>query len=185
MTEKFYDFLYGNSFTVLTDSNSLTYVLKTAKLDVAGHRWVAELANCQFDIQYLIGSANKAADALSRIKWPKMDSQVVDEVLKTHTDIAEHIDSFYYGDQAIPVALRQLDFNFCDSRIDWIGAQNEDMVLWDVKRHLAGDFNGKMSLESKLLWKERKKLVIIDGILMRQCQLDNEKQLQLVLPKRF
>ena len=114
MTEKFDDFLYGISFTVLTDNNPLTCVLKTAKLDMAGHRWVAELVNYQFEIQYLSGSANKAADALSRIKWPKMDSQVVPEVLRTHTDIAEHVDSFCYADQAIPMALRQLDVNFCD-----------------------------------------------------------------------
>ena len=33
MTEKFHEFLYSNSFTVLTDNNPLTYVLKTAKLD--------------------------------------------------------------------------------------------------------------------------------------------------------
>ena len=59
------------------------------------------------------------------------------------------------------------------------------MVLWDVIRRLAGDFNGEMSLESKLLWRERKKLVIMDGILMRQRYLDNEKQLQLVLPKKY
>ena len=158
VTEKFHDFLYGNSFTVLTDNNPLTYVLKTAKLDAAGHRWVAELANYQFEIQYLSGSANKPADALSRIKWPKMNSQVVAEVLRAHTDVAEHVDSFCYGDQAIPIAVHQLDVNFCDSPIDWIDVQNEDMVLRDVRRRLAGDFDGEMALESKLLWRERKSL---------------------------
>ena len=50
VTEKFHDFLCGNSFTVLTENNPLTYVLKTVKLDAAGHRWVAELANYQFEI---------------------------------------------------------------------------------------------------------------------------------------
>ena len=59
------------------------------------------------------------------------------------------------------------------------------MVLRDVIRRLAGDFDGEMSLESKLLWRERKKLVSINGILMRQRYLDNEKQLQLVLPKKY
>ena len=121
VTEKLHDFLYGNIFTVLTDNNPLTYVLKTAKLDAAGHRWVAELANYQFEIQYPSGSLNKAADALSRIKWPKMHSQVVAEVLRTHTNIAEHVDGFCYGDQAIPVALHQLDVTFVTQLLIGLG----------------------------------------------------------------
>ena len=31
--ERFHDYLYGNTFTVYTDNNPLTYVLSTAKLD--------------------------------------------------------------------------------------------------------------------------------------------------------
>ena len=52
VTEKCHDFLYGNTFTVRTDNNPLTYVLKSAKLDAAGHRWVAALSNYKFDIIY-------------------------------------------------------------------------------------------------------------------------------------
>ncbi|KAL0153919.1 hypothetical protein M9458_050768 [Cirrhinus mrigala] len=36
--QKFHDFLYGSTFTVVTDSNPLTYVLSTAKLDAVGDR---------------------------------------------------------------------------------------------------------------------------------------------------
>ena len=45
ITEQFYECLYGNTFEVYTDNNHLTYVLKTAKLDAVGHKWVASLAN--------------------------------------------------------------------------------------------------------------------------------------------
>ncbi|KAL7856578.1 hypothetical protein SRHO_G00154770 [Serrasalmus rhombeus] len=52
VTDKFYDHLYGNQFTVLTDNNPLKYVMSTAKLDATGQRWVSQLAMFNFDIQY-------------------------------------------------------------------------------------------------------------------------------------
>ncbi len=65
--EKFSDYLfYAPHFTVFTDNNPLTYVLKTAKLNAVGHRWVGELADFRFDIRYRPGKANADADMLSR-----------------------------------------------------------------------------------------------------------------------
>lgn len=64
--EKFHDFLYGTKFTVLTDNNPLVYVLTTAKLDAAGHRWLAALSMYDFDIKYRAGKTNVDADGLSR-----------------------------------------------------------------------------------------------------------------------
>ena len=69
--DKFHEYLYGAEFWVFTDYSPLTYVLTTAKLDVAGHRWVAALSNYTFSITYKPGKANRDADALSRIKWPE------------------------------------------------------------------------------------------------------------------
>lgn len=51
---------------VLTDNNPLTYVLTSAKLDAAGHRWLAALSTYNFSIKYLAGLANKDVDGLSR-----------------------------------------------------------------------------------------------------------------------
>jgi hypothetical protein len=45
VTDKFRDYLYGNEFVVKTDSNPLTYVTTSAKLDATQHRWLAELSN--------------------------------------------------------------------------------------------------------------------------------------------
>ncbi|XP_073792914.1 retrovirus-related Pol polyprotein from transposon opus [Danio rerio] len=64
--EKFHDFLYGAKFTVLTDNNPLVYVLTTAKLDAAGHRWLAALSMYDFEIKYRAGKTNVDADGLSR-----------------------------------------------------------------------------------------------------------------------
>ena len=64
ITEKFHDYLYGANFEVLTDNNPLTYVFTTAKLDATGHRWLAELANYNFSIQYQSGKTNIDTDRL-------------------------------------------------------------------------------------------------------------------------
>ena len=44
-------------------------MLTTAKLDATGQRWIANLANYNFQIFYRSGKSNIDADALSRIPW--------------------------------------------------------------------------------------------------------------------
>lgn len=66
ITEKFGDYLYGNYFTVVTDSNPLTYLLTTAKLDATSYRWLSDLSTFTFRLQYRAGKQNLDADALSR-----------------------------------------------------------------------------------------------------------------------
>ena len=67
ITDRFHEYLYGGEFEVYTDNNPLTYVLTTAKLDATGQRWIASLANYNFNIHYKPGRNNIEADALSRI----------------------------------------------------------------------------------------------------------------------
>ncbi len=64
--DKFSHWLKGHSFTVWTDNNPLTYILTKPKLDACEQRWVAKLAPYTFDIQYIPGTKNVVADALSR-----------------------------------------------------------------------------------------------------------------------
>ncbi|XP_037829581.1 uncharacterized protein LOC112450694 [Kryptolebias marmoratus] len=66
VTEKFHDYLYGGQFTVVTDSNPLTYILTSAKLDATSYRWLAALSNYNFKLQYRAGKQNLDADGLSR-----------------------------------------------------------------------------------------------------------------------
>ncbi|KAL7856417.1 hypothetical protein AOLI_G00200210 [Acnodon oligacanthus] len=63
--DKFSHWLKGHSFTVLTENNPLTYILTKSKLAVCEQRWVAKLAPYNFSIQYIPGSKNVVADALS------------------------------------------------------------------------------------------------------------------------
>ena len=77
VTDKFKEYLYGeNKFKVYTYNNPLTHILTTAKLDACGQRWVADLANFNFTLHYKPGSTNTVADALSRIVWPDVLTQV-------------------------------------------------------------------------------------------------------------
>ncbi|KAL1255505.1 hypothetical protein QQF64_013566 [Cirrhinus molitorella] len=66
VTEKFSDYLYGNHFTVITDSNPLTYILSSAKLDAISYRWLSALATFFFSLIYRSGKQNQDADGLSR-----------------------------------------------------------------------------------------------------------------------
>lgn len=66
VTAKFNDYLYGADFTVVTDSNPLTYILTSAKLDATSYRWLSSLSTFTFRIQYRAGSRNQDADGLSR-----------------------------------------------------------------------------------------------------------------------
>lgn len=68
VTEKFWDYLYyAPTFTVFSDNNPLTYVMSSAKLNATGCRWVAELSDFHFTIQYRPGKENVDADSPSRM----------------------------------------------------------------------------------------------------------------------
>ena len=65
MTEQFREYLQYQPFLIRTDNNRLTYVLTMPNLDAIGHMWVAAMAGYNFEIQYICGSDNKIANALS------------------------------------------------------------------------------------------------------------------------
>lgn len=66
VTEQFSDYLYGNHFTVVTDSNPLIYILTSAKLDATSYRWLAALSTFSFKLLFRPGRQNGDADGLSR-----------------------------------------------------------------------------------------------------------------------
>ena len=74
--DKFHDHLYRRKFSVLTDNNTLKYVMTSAKLDATDQRWVSHLSIFDFDVQYRRGQDN--ADALLR-----MSNREVTKVLQT------------------------------------------------------------------------------------------------------
>ena len=81
ITEQFRDYLYyAPHFTVYTDNNPLTYVLTSARLNATGHRWVAELSDFNFTVKCRPGTANRDADALSRMPMEQYICECKEEV---------------------------------------------------------------------------------------------------------
>ena len=94
VTDKFKEYLYGeNKFEVYTDNNPLTYILTTAKLDACGQRWVADWANFNFTLQTWFH--NTIADALSRIVWPDVLTEVESEEFESM--LADLVQALYLG----------------------------------------------------------------------------------------
>ena len=81
VTEQFHEYLQNQPFTVHTDNNPLTYILTTLNLDALGHHWVVALAGYNMKLEYLKGSDNKVADALSRVPMQKLDEETVAKLL--------------------------------------------------------------------------------------------------------
>ena len=81
VTEQFREYLQYQPFTIHTDNNPLTYILTTPNLDALGHCWVAALAGYNMKLEYLKGSNNKVADALSRVSTQKLDKETITELL--------------------------------------------------------------------------------------------------------
>ena len=80
MTEQFREYLQYQPFLVRTDNNPLTYIMTTPNLDAVGHRWVVAMAGYNFEIEYVCGTGNKVADALSRV-GERLDEEAVKELL--------------------------------------------------------------------------------------------------------
>lgn len=66
VTEKFKEYLIYSKFSVVTDHNPLRY-LETANLGAVEQRWIAQLAEFDFEVYYKPGRQNTNADVLSRI----------------------------------------------------------------------------------------------------------------------
>ena len=71
---------------VKTDNNPLTYVMSTGKLNACQIQWAQELASFDFNLEYLKGKNNGAADALSRLE-DCLPSDEVEHLSQQMTDL--------------------------------------------------------------------------------------------------
>jgi hypothetical protein len=212
VTDKFYDYLFGNKFTVYTDNNPLTYVLSTAKLDTTGHRWLQALSAFDFEIVYKRGKSNIDADALSRLpKLTKVDDKLETvesncfnvnvSISKSESDTGVFRSDFVHAvcmshsDTLVEcVALAAETTNDLDlegmeslSTRDMKSAQCSDPLFSQLISSLKKNTKPKInqlypSSERQQLLNEFDKLILENGVLHRKVIVDNEPKLQMVLP---
>ncbi|KXJ23610.1 Retrovirus-related Pol polyprotein from transposon opus [Exaiptasia diaphana] len=133
VTEKFHDYLYGNTFIVRTDNNPLTYVNSTAKLDATGHRWFAALANYNFKIHYRPGKRNADADALSRRPHESV-SVVGQESIEANCQLSAHRPSYFDASMAEDIECVETLPKWDPKILSKL--QGEDVVIGRVKELL-------------------------------------------------
>ena len=195
VTEKFHDYLYGNTFTVYTDNNPLTYILTSAKLDATGHRWLAALAAYNFDIVYRSGLNNADADGLSRLpgvetcdlRCTQMDSDSVKAICNVLYS-QPFVQSLCLSADAVDDNLHEPALHGMKDR-DWRMAQHADNVLrpWIEcvrlkKKPSLRDFPHTWS---NSFHKSFHNLVLLKGVLYRKVNIDGQERCQLVLPAAY
>ena len=117
----------------------------TPNLDVLGHCWVAALAGYNLKMEYLKGSDNKVADALSRVSMQKLDEETITELLnytqngsvpRAETANIHVIEEGERVDQEVIVWYTQIvkqHKNFRNlANMDWVKAQSADPIIPQV-----------------------------------------------------
>ena len=209
VTEKFHDFLYGNKVHAVTDNNPLTYVLTTAKLDAAGHRWLAALANYDLTLTYRSGRMNIDADALSR--RPPSESPnppresgkapidkdtvqaVIDYALHVDVETSPYVELVGQSSACTtqPTPEESSVPKFPSEPPDWAKEQREDPVISRIINYIASGVcpptrtRKKETPEVNILLREWDRLVVREGVLYRRRMNKEKEVLQLVLPRKF
>ena len=135
----------------------------TPNLDTLGHRWVSVLAGYNMKLEYLKGSNNKVADALSRVSTQKLDEETVTELLnctqmgsKPQAERANiHvIEEDERVDQEVIVRYTQIvkqHRNFRNlANQDWVKAQSGDSIIPQVIKWIQWLRDDRRKLEEYL-----------------------------------
>ena len=80
--EHFQMYLLGCHFKVHTDNNPLMYSLTSPNMDAMKQRWINELAEYDYSLEYQKGKNNTVANALSRIKEEWLTDEEADKFLE-------------------------------------------------------------------------------------------------------
>ena len=196
VTDKFKDYLTGNHFSVYTDSNPLTHVLTSAKLDATGQRWVSALAAYDFDLNYKPGVKNTDADALSRYQHDRVTEDGVERI-RLNTEaikaICQPIQVQCYAETLPATSIDIVDVSDRLSDLAQVELreirkrQRDDRVVGKWLRATIDKTypKGFYTKEDHVLKSNFERLRVIRGILYREITERDETVKQLVLPECF
>ena len=117
----------------------------TPNLDALGHHWVAALAGYNMKLEYLNGSNNKVADALSQVSTQKLDKETVAKLLNcsqngstpwAETANIHVIEEGEHVDQEVIVWYTQIVKQHKQfqnlANLEWVKAQSKDPIIPQV-----------------------------------------------------
>ncbi|MCI4388617.1 hypothetical protein PGIGA_G00087940 [Pangasianodon gigas] len=198
ITEKFREYLMYSKFTVITDHNPLRY-LYSANLGAVEQRWVAQLAEYNFEVCYKPGRHNTNADALSRIpsrEEPEKDDDGKDFLRLGADEVraclwpGRRIDQEESeGKAAVQASIRGEINGYSWSEIG--KQQKNDPVIGPVYKAVSENkrpsrmYHSCMEPKLKKLAKEFDRLKLRQGVLFRRIldPRDGEEIWQMVVPE--
>ena len=130
----------------------------TPNLDALGHLWVAALASYNMKLEYLKGSDNKVADALSWVSTQKLDEETMAELLnctqngstpQAETANIHVIEESECLDQEVIVQYTQIMKQHL-TNLDWVKAQSKDPVIPQVIKWINRPRGDQRKLEEYL-----------------------------------
>ena len=151
-----------NEFVVHTDNNPLSYIFSSARLNAAGHRWVAILADYNFSLEYQRGKDNTVTDFLSQMEDRLPEEGVNEQIAKipeegavldnSHTPIMDRGEAAPIRAEAglnLPPTQACLAETLmaCPARMttlqvtDWKQTQKDDPTLYTVVKNLRSPLN--------------------------------------------
>ena len=202
VTEQFHEYLspYGkntNEFIVRTDNNPLTYIFSSAKLDAAGHRWVARLADYNFSLEYQKGKDNTVADFLSRVEDRLPENEVAAYLTKipyegvqavlnnAGTPFQDRAEAEFQPAYGVGEMIDARPVRFTKLHVtDWQKEQKTDPVLKAIvlnlkstKERFKEALHGLTDKKSiRCYAKYRERFVIKDGLLYYKDKYSNTKE---------
>lgn len=103
--QKWRPYLLGRKFLVKTDQRSLKYLLEQRLMATEHQKWLTKILGYDFDIQYISGKDNKAADALSRLHEEPLLAAISAPNILSIPDLHAHIAS----DPTLSKVLKELE----------------------------------------------------------------------------
>lgn len=205
VTEKFSYYLNGVSFTVVTDSNPLTYLLTIPKLDAISYRWLSDLSTFTFKLQGRAGKQNVDADALSRCPHGDLLDDCLSQMFRLFVTNTPFVILFllmqpmtithYHSLNRWHFILRQFLNAFLDgssvlvhfTESDLKEKQRADPCIREVIHQMGSGVTSSPTVRAELtelplLLRELNHLVLKSGVLYRKRQDGANTILQLVLP---
>ncbi|RWS01033.1 krab-a domain-containing protein-like protein, partial [Dinothrombium tinctorium] len=167
--KRFKHYLIGHKFSIVTDSNPLTFLMRTKNLNTRLAHWAMFIQEYNFEIVYRKGSSNNLCDFLSRYPIKSTNFEVDNEtILLTEFSVP----SFDLKEEfLIDILLTKLS--------DISKLQREDKFL----SHIFDILKDKMKGKNKSLRKSALNYEIKDGKLYRVTLQNGELKSVLAVPR--